>query len=49
MGMNEGMDGGRLVDLKSDQVVAQIFDAFLYYGLIAVVHVLEDGAPGGHV
>src|SRR5271169_5888834 len=35
--------------LQGNQIVAEVLDSFLNDGLVVIVHVLEDAAPGGHV
>jgi hypothetical protein len=43
------VDSRRLFLLQRGQVVTEICDAFLNDGLVVVIHVLENAAPGGHV
>ena len=35
--------------LQRNQIVAQVLDSLLNGGLVVIVHVLENAAPGGHV
>jgi len=43
------VDWPLLFFLQRNQIVAEVLDSFLNGGLIVIVHVLEDSAPGGHV